>query len=74
MFVSPILRLTRVFESNKKNFYNLQDFSLTKPIAFVHYPVELGQIAFGWENLEHSCTGAEMKKDDYILMTVVHNI
>lgn len=71
--MSPILRLTGVFETKKK-FYNLQDFSLTKPIAFVHYPMELGYIAFGLENLEHSCTGAEMTKGDYILMTVIHNI
>ena len=27
---------------------------------------------FGLTNLEHSCTGTEMKKDDYLLMTVIH--
>ena len=41
-------------------------------MAFVHYPMELGRMEVGLINLEHSRTGTEMKKDDYLLMTVIH--
>lgn len=42
-------------------------------MAFVCYSLQLGQMESGLENLEHSPVGAGMK-DDYVLMTVIHNI
>lgn len=54
------------------DFTTWKIFLLTKLAAFVHYPMELGRMEFGLTNLEHSRTGTEMKKDDYLLMTVIH--
>lgn len=54
------------------DFTTWKIFLLTKLTAFVHYPMELGRMEVGLINLEHSRTGTEMKKDDYLLMTVIH--
>ena len=69
--VSLILRLARIFETNKW-FYNLEDFSLNKTNGICSLSMELGRMEVGLINLEHSRTGTEMKKDDYLLMTVIH--